>query len=143
MGNSDLQNILGELTNVNLVILGISVTIFTVVYSFLLNKKNELHNITNKINQNTLNPFDNQQKYFALNYIKQFSKINRKLLHLIIASFILFLSLFIFNRFLLSTFQNFKELIFYIFCALTTAVLFYFVFTFIGLIKKYKNQLTT
>lgn len=142
MENSDLQNILGELTNANLVILGISITIFTVIYSFLANKKIDLNKLTNKINQSQSNPFDNQQKYFALKYIKQFSKTNEKFLHLIFASFALFLSIFIFNRFLIDTFQKFKELIFYIFCSLTFIVLLYFVYVFIDLIKKYKNELT-
>ncbi len=115
MEKSDLQNILSELTNTNLVILGISITIFTVVYSFLVNKKMDLNKLTNKINNNQSNPFDNQQKYFALNYIKQFSKINEKLIHLIIASFLLFISIFIFNRFLLDTFRKIKELMLYLF----------------------------
>lgn len=143
MEKSDLQNILGELTNANLVILGISITIFTVVYSFLVNKKMDLNNLTNKISNSQSNPFDNQQKYFALNYIKQFSKINEKLIHLIIASFVLFTSIFIFNRFLLDTFQKFKELLLYVFFGLTALALFYFVYVFIDLIKKYKNELTT
>lgn len=142
MEKSDLQNILGELTNANLVILGISITIFTVVYSFLANKKMDLNKLTNKISNNQANPFDNQQKYFALNYIKQFSKINEKLLHLIIASFVLFLTIFIFNRFLLDTFQEFKELFLYLFFGLTALALIYFVYVFIDLIKKYKNELT-
>ena len=143
MEKSDLQNILGELTNANLVILGISITIFTVVYSFLVNKKMDLNKLTNKISNSQSNPFDNQQKYFALNYIRQFSKINEKLIHLIIASFVLFISIFIFNRFLLDTFQKFKELLLYVFSGLTTLALCYFVYVFVDLIKKYKNELST
>jgi len=143
MEKSDLQNILGELTNANLVILGISITIFTVVYSFLVNKKMDLNKLTNKISNNQSNPFDNQQKYFALNYIKQFSKINEKLIHLIIASFVLFISIFIFNRFLLDTFQKFKELLLYVFFGLTALALCYFVYVFVDLIKKYRNEMTT
>jgi hypothetical protein len=142
MEKTNLQNILGELTNVNLVILGISITIFTVIYSFLVNKRNDLNKITSRINNSKSNPFDNQQKYFALNYIKQFTSINKKLLQLIIFSFALFLSLFVFNRFLLDTFQKIKELVFYLFCGLTIFVLFYFVYVFFDLIKKYKNEIS-
>lgn len=142
MDKPNIQNILSELTNVNLVILGISITIFTVIYSFLVNKRGDLYKITSRINNSESNPFDNQQKYFALNYIKQFTSINKKLLQLIIFSFALFLSLFVFNRFLLDTFQEIKELLFYLFCGLSLFVLFYFIYVFCDLIKKYKNEVS-
>jgi hypothetical protein len=142
MDKTNIQTILSELTNVNLVILGISITIFTVIYSFLVNKRGDLNNITSRINNSKSNPFDNQQRYFALNYIKQFTSVNKKLLHLIILSFVLFISLFVFNRFLLDTFQKIKELIFYLFSGLTVFVLFYFIYVFYDLIKKYKNEVS-
>ena len=142
MDKTNLQTILSELTNVNLVILGISITIFTVIYSFLVNKRGDLNNIISRINNSKSNPFDNQQRYFALNYIKQFTSVNKKLLHLIVLSFVLFISLFVFNRFLLDTFQKIKELVFYLFSGLTVFVLFYFIYVFYDLIKKYKNEVS-
>jgi cell division protein FtsL len=142
MENSDLQNILGELTNANLVVLGLSISIFTVIYSFLVNKKNDLNKLTEKINNNQVNPFDNQQRYFALKYIKQFSKVNEKLLYIILATTVLFIAIFVFNRFLFDAVGYYKVFLFYSFIVLTAVSLFYFLYIFFDLIKRYKEELT-
>jgi hypothetical protein len=140
MEKSDLQNILSELTNINLVILGISITIFTVVYSFIVNKRNDLETISDKLNQQINNPFIIKQRHFTLKYIKQFSSINTKFLHLIISTSFLFICLFAFNRFLLETFHNLKELFCYTFCGLTAFIIIYFIYVFVDLIRKYTKE---
>lgn len=142
MGNTEIQNILGELTNINLVILGISITIFTVVYSFLVNKRSDLANISEKLSQQNDNPFVIKQRYFALRYIKQFTSINGKVLHVITSSSILFLCVFSFNRFFIDSFQDLKNILFYSFCILTALVIFYFAYVFIDLIRKYAKEIS-
>jgi hypothetical protein len=141
MEKADVQNILSELTNINLVILGISITIFTVIYSFIVTKRNDLENISDKLATQDSNPFIIKQKHFTLKYIKQFSSINTKLLQMIVCSFILFVFLFSFNRFLLDTFQNLKELFCYSFAGLTAIVILYFGYVFIDLIRKYTKEI--
>lgn len=141
MEKSDLQNILSELTNINLVILGISITIFTVVYSFIVNKRNDLERISDKLSQQNNNPFIVKQRHFTLKYIKQFSSINSKFLYLIISSSLIFLCVFAFNRFLLDILYNFKEFFCYTFCVLTVFIILYFGYVFVDLIRKYTKEI--
>ena len=141
MEKSNIQNILAELTNTNLVILGLSVTIFTVIYSFLVNKKNELNALNDKMRNNQSNPFDNQQKHFALTYIKKFKAVNQKLLHLIAGSSFLFITIFISNRFLLESLKDFQDALMFAFFILTAIAILYFLYVLFDLIKKYKNEL--
>lgn len=62
-------------------ILGISITIFTVIYSFIENKSNELKNIRRKIaTGSSLDPYLYSEQKFGTEYIKRQMKINKKMI---------------------------------------------------------------
>ena len=89
MNNFD-GNILNDITNFFLVILGIAITLFTVIYSFIVNKKEELIKINEDINIGKSSPYLQQKKHFNLVYIKKFIVWNYQLIGIGIFSLIIF-----------------------------------------------------
>lgn len=79
-----LQNILGDIGNFSLVIFGFSATLFTVFYSFILNKKEVLKELSNKIRIDN-DPLLSQMESNAILYIRKMKKMN---IHVIISLFI-------------------------------------------------------
>ncbi len=76
--------------NINLAFLGISLTIFTVLYSFILNYRENLkHKISEVINGNN-SPSIKQKISFLKKNIKSLKNVNFYLKLLIISTFILF-----------------------------------------------------
>lgn len=97
MNNFD-GNILNDITNFFLVILGIAITLFTVIYSFIVNKKEELIKINEDINIGKSSPYLQQKKHFNLVYIKKFIVWNYQLIGIGIFSLIMFSLCFFTNR---------------------------------------------
>lgn len=97
MNNFD-GNILNDITNFFLVILGIAITLFTVIYSFIVNKKEELIKINEDINIGKSSPYLQQKKHFNLVYIKKFIVWNYQLIGIGIFSLIIFSLCFFTNR---------------------------------------------
>jgi hypothetical protein len=85
-----LNNILSDIGNFSLVIFGFTATLFTVIYSFIINKRESLKEISDKIKNGEINPILSQRKSNALKYINTMKRINY---HLIIS---LFSSLFLY-----------------------------------------------
>lgn len=117
MSNFD-ANILNDITNFFLVVLGITITLFTVIYSFIVNRKEELTKINEEINLGKSTPALQQKKHFNLIYIKKFIVWNRHLLILAIISLIIFVLCFLTNRkisdvIVKNYFYNFIIIIFY------------------------------
>lgn len=117
MSNFD-ANILNDITNFFLVVLGITITLFTVIYSFIINRKEELTKINEEINFGKSTPSLQQKKHFILIYIKKFIVWNRHLLILAIISLIIFVACFLTNRKISNAivknyFYNFIIIIFY------------------------------
>lgn len=97
MSNFD-ANILNDISNFFLVVLGITITLFTVIYSFIVNRKEELTKINEEINFGKSTPALQQKKHFNLIYIKKYITWNRHLLILAIISLIIFVVCFLTNR---------------------------------------------
>ncbi|MGS0747395.1 hypothetical protein [Halpernia sp. GG3] len=117
MSNFD-ANILNDITNFFLVVLGITITLFTVIYSFIVNRKEELIKINEEINIGKSTPALQQKKHFNLVYIKKYIIWNRHLLILAIISLVIFVACFLTNRkisngILKNYFYNFIIITFY------------------------------
>ena len=97
MNNFD-GNILNDITNFFLVILGIAITLFTVIYSFIVNKKEELIKLNEDINLGKSSPYIEQKKHFNLVYIKKYIFWNYHLISIGIFSLIIFILCFFTNR---------------------------------------------
>ena len=64
--NESFINILNDFLNLFLVIFGIAITLFTVIYSFIINKKDELNKVLESINNGITSPLIDQKRYFTI-----------------------------------------------------------------------------
>lgn len=93
-----MDSIIKDICNFQLSIFGISITLFTVLYSFILNKRDELRSYNEQIKTGTANPIITQKYNFAKSYIKKIKEVNRHLKRLVIISLLCYLiSCFIIN----------------------------------------------
>lgn len=93
-----MDSIIKDICNFQLSIFGISITLFTVLYSFILNKRDELRSYNEQIKTGTANPIITQKYNFAKSYIKKVKEVNRHLKRLVIISLLCYLiSCFIIN----------------------------------------------
>ena len=101
---TNLKDILSDITNFSLVIFGFSATLFTVIYSFILNKREYLKELSDLIKNGNSDPLVSQRKTNTIQYITSMKKLN---FQLIIS---LCLSLFIFLICIFSKYIKFTEL---------------------------------
>lgn len=94
------SSILSDITNFFLVVLGISITLFTVIYSFIVNKRDELIKINDEIMKGNSTPYIQQKKSFNTIYIKNFKRWNKHLIWVGLISLLSFLIGFLANRFM-------------------------------------------
>lgn len=136
----DYNNILSDITNISLVILGISITIFTVVYSFILNKKSEIKEIIKKSNISTVSPDEIQKHSFGSKIINRYKQLNKNLAYLSILSSFIFLASVFLNRFLFSDTSQLSITFFWTLLILTILILIYFVLIFFRVITSYYSD---
>jgi magnesium-transporting ATPase (P-type) len=133
----DYNGILSDITNVSLVILGICITIFTVVYSFVINKKDEVTEILNKSKIGTVS-LDEKQKYiFAKRIIDRYKKLNTNLIYLCIFSSASFLSSIFLNRILFNECSQTTLSFFWSVLFLIIITILYFAVIFTKVITSY------
>lgn len=118
-------------------VLGIAITIFTVVYSFMENTKSEIRILADKIRSSeTKDPVLVSDYQFAQSYMKRMKRINVVLMWIIVGGILLFLYFCI--CFILDTFA--LRMIAYVG---TASMMFVCVFTLskylYDYIKRYKN----
>ena len=77
---------LSDLWNFHLVLVGISLSIFTLLYSFILNKRDELKTISEQIKNGDKSPILVQKERFAIRYISRLKKFNTNCLFIFIFS---------------------------------------------------------
>ena len=136
--NENFTNILNDFLNLFLVLFGIAITLFTVIYSFIINKKEELYKILENINKGKSSPLIEQKRYFTILQLKRYKSINKHLIIITFLSIILYVITFISNRILLI--KNSKPCFFYI-ISICTAILFAYIFVIIiKVILHYKKN---
>ena len=79
------QSILSDIGNFVLVIFGFSVTLFTVLYSFIIAKREQLKEYSDRIKTGSTDPLHIQRHSNALKFIKRFKRFN---MHLVLTIFI-------------------------------------------------------
>lgn len=70
-------NVLTELCSIQLTLIGISFSIFTIYFSLVLGKLDVLHNISNQIKQGNKSSELKQTEHFCLKSIKRLKKMCR------------------------------------------------------------------
>ncbi len=143
-----LENILTDISNFSLVIFGFCATLYTVVYSFILNKKDSLSEIIELFKLGEKATLHTLKETSYTNYIIRMRKFNSYIIFCLWSSLIIYsLSLIIkyFNFYEYSICYNNKELLqgylVYILLAFTVALFFSIVLLIIKSLKTY-NQTT-
>ena len=130
------EKILGDLTNYTLVILGILITIFTVIYSFIINKKEELLRINDEM-QVVQNPKTIQKSMFTIKFLKRFTKWNYHLFILSVICFISFILSFVTSHFIDCSYL--KNILYDIVLLLSFLIFIYTVIIFIIMFLDFKR----
>lgn len=99
LGTEIIRDCLSDLWEFHLVIVGISLSIFTLLYSFILNKRDELRNIAEQIKNSGTNPSLIQKEKFATTYIRRLKRLNVNCIHIFIVSTVLCICSWITLRF--------------------------------------------
>lgn len=81
-----MQDCFSDLWTLYLTLIGILLSILTLLYSFIIGKKDELKLIAEQIKSNDKGPLVDQRKKFAISYIKRLSGINKKCFVLLLIS---------------------------------------------------------
>ena len=115
---------LSDICNFQLVIFGISITIFTVLYSFILSKREDLKNTNDQIKNGDVSPILRQKISFYNSYIKRWKRINNHVIKLSIISFIIYFVGYVIKQFSINTV---KSCIFYGVSLVTILIIFYII----------------
>ncbi len=81
-----IQDCFSDLWTLYLTLIGILLSILTLLYSFIIGKKDELKLIAEQIKSDGVTPIVNQRKNFAILYIRRLSDINKKCFVLLLIS---------------------------------------------------------
>jgi hypothetical protein len=140
MATTTINDILSDLWNFYLVLIGISLSIFTLLYSFILNKRDELKTISEQIKNGDKSPTLLQKERFAIKYIFHLKKINTNCLYVFIFSTLLCCWSWVTLR-MISDFQTiFKQWFMIIIGILTIILCFYVAFQFLKIYWHYNSE---
>lgn len=133
-----LNEILSDLWNINLILLGVSLTIFTLLYSFILSKRDELRGISEQLKIGSNSMVLSQKESFAIIYISKLKSANNHAAIIILVTFMLFLFAWISLRIIPDSNINFKQFSVYLTGALTVVILIYSILIFVKIYKQYR-----
>jgi uncharacterized protein YpmS len=140
MDISFVNNCLSDLWNFHLVLIGISLSIFTLLYSFILNKRDELKAISEQIKSSGKNPTIEQKERFSISYIRRLKKFNANCLCVFIVSTFLCCWSWITLRLIKDCQLSLKQLFLVIIAFLTIILCLYVVFQFAKIYKHYNAE---
>lgn len=84
-----IQDCFSDLWTLYLTFIGILLSILTLLYSFVLSKKDELKLIAEQIKINGITPLVSQRKCFVTSYTRRLVEINKKCFGLLLTSIIM------------------------------------------------------
>lgn len=128
----EITNIINQISNIQLAILGITITVFTVLYAFIMTKKDELKILSNQIKIGDKSPLVLQKANFVARNISKLKNINDKVVFVILFSFVFFSYTSVVSLF--KIFINNKNFIFII-----TALIIEFLVLTLLLVKIFLN----
>ena len=95
---TNLNDFATNFFNIQLAFFGISITVFTVFFAFILSKRDELKLINYQIEKGDNSPSLKQKRSFIINNIKKLTSINQFTLKVVISTFICFIISFIISN---------------------------------------------
>ncbi|MCU0352043.1 MAG: hypothetical protein MUF43_14645 [Flavobacterium sp.] len=90
MKNETVISIISDVSNFNLGIFGISITVFTVLYAFILSRKDSLRDLNDIIKAGNDSPFLVQRVSFFSAHTKKWKELNNHLRNIILLSILFF-----------------------------------------------------
>ena len=142
METNQINELYNDLWNFHLVLFGIALSIFTLLYSFILSKRDEIRNIAEQVKSGDKNPLLTQKENFAKKYINRLKSINDKIVVIVILSLIFFIISWIFQRVILDINSCLKLYSLYIIGSITICLLLYLIYMFTVIYKYYKDETT-
>jgi VIT1/CCC1 family predicted Fe2+/Mn2+ transporter len=140
METNQINELYNDLWNFHLVLFGIALSIFTLLYSFILSKRDEIRNIAEQVKSGDKNPLHTQKENFAKKYINRLKSINDKIVVIVILSLISFIISWIFQRVILDSYCYLKLYSLYIIGSITICLLLYLIYMFTVIYKYYKDE---
>jgi hypothetical protein len=138
---SFVNNCLFDLWNFHLVLVGISLSIFTLLYSFILNERDELKTISEQIKSGDKSPMLVQKERFAIKYISRLKKFNANCIYIFIISTVLCCWSWVTLRLVKDYLVCIKQLFLIIIGVLTILLCFYVAFQFFKIYKHYNSEI--
>lgn len=132
-----INDCFSDLWTLHLTFIGILLSLITLLYSFILSKKDELKLVTEQIHLGDSSPLVIQKKSFAINYIKRLVAINCHCFRILLSSIFLALCSWIGLRFLTG---GIAFWVLVIIAVLTIIVIGYIIYLAIRMLKQYKND---
>jgi hypothetical protein len=137
-----INDILNDLWHFHLVLIGIALSIFTLLYSFILNKKDELKAISEQIKTEgaKTNPILVQKERFSANYIVRLKKINKGCVLIFLVSTVLFCASWVTHRFVCNQCILLKKWIMIVVGILSILLCIYIALQFFKIYKQYLSE---
>ncbi len=137
---SQINDLFNDLWNFHLVLFGIALSIFTLLYSFILSKRDEIRNIAEQVKSGDKNPLLSQKENFAIKYIKRLKSINDKIVVIVILSLIFFIISWVLQRIVFDYYFCIKLYSLYVVSFITICLLIYLIYMFSIIYKYYKDE---
>lgn len=142
MNKIELYNsILSDIGNLVLVILGFSISLFTVLYSFIIAKREQLREYSDRIKEGNKELLVIQRQSNAIKYVNKFKAFNTHLILTVFANVIIYVSSIIL-KYLVSD-QLLKERWTWIVGIFTTVILIYMIIMLLIALKDYLSVTKT
>jgi hypothetical protein len=137
-----MNDILNDLWNFHLVLIGIALSIFTLLYSFILSKRDELKSISEQIKTegSKTNPILIQKERFAINYILRLKRINKHCVYIFLVSVVLGCGSWITHRLICGAQHMLKKWLLFCFGILTILLCCYMAFQIYRIYRHYKKE---
>lgn len=136
---SDFHNIISDVTNFNLAVFGISITVFTVLYAFILNRRDLIGEMNLAIKSGQASPSLIQKTSFFIKHIETWTRLNRHIIFTSVLSITLF-SIGIFSKYLGS--DEYKKNVAIILIVLSLILLLYVVILILLIFKNYNKAVS-
>lgn len=138
MNEAFIKDCLSDLWTIHLTLIGIDLSVMTLLYSFILSKKDELKLTTEKIKLGNTDPLCKRKQKFAINYINRMHRINVRCFYMFFALSILTIGSWLGWRILQS---NVCKWDFMIISISTVLVIIYILYLLFTIVRQYKNDI--
>lgn len=125
LSNSQINEILSDICNFQLVVFGIAFSLFTLLYSFIMSKREQLIIYSDSLKKGDTSPDLPQKIKFSIDYINRLKRTNKYLIVLIIFSFTTYVFSWLSLRFIDCNYLKNKS--FYILASISILTILYII----------------